>query len=447
MAPRFAGEQGFKALDLEEPGLGNAVDQLPIADEANAFRGLFQKFLIETHGDILPEGVLGGCESGASRGMLGGDHPLWGTVILSCLNPLLEPPLAQRILVIRLGAVGDVVRTLPAVSALRAGYPQAKISWLVEKASSNLLYGQPWIDEVIVFPRENLSAALRGLRLPEAKRVSSGIVRELRERNFDLVVDFHGILKTGVLGKLSGAARRVGYARPFGREASYLFATDLAELAPEKGSRFDRNISLVRFLGLRTVPDAKPLRYGADVEQRVREQLADGSNPIVIHPGTSAHTAHKRYTAEGYAVVVRALAEHGSILVTHGPAAEERRFAEKIVFDSYGRAELAPETPSLMDLAALFSLARLYIGSDTGPLHVASLVGTPVVQLIGPTNIVENEPWRETPFQRVQAPLQGRPSGGRQEPGRRMAGIEPAWVIAAAKELLKKSPLAEKDAG
>lgn len=368
--------------------------------------------------------------------------------ILSCQNPLSNPPIAERILVIRLGAVGDVVRTLPAVSALRAGYPKARITWLVENASSSLLRGQPWIDEVLVFPRETLSAALRGVRLGAASATVREVTQALRERHFDLSLDFHSILKSAVLARLSGAPRRVAYAAPFGREASWCFATDLATLSPTKGSRFDRNLALVRFLGLQTNPDPRPLRVDTERVARLQAQLGmqtssqSQSAPIVIHPGTSSHTAHKRYGREGYAEVARALAKSGHwVLLSCGPAQEEKQFAESILALAPGAATLAPTTPSLLDLAALFSCARLYIGSDTGPMHVASLVGTPVVQLIGPTDLVENEPWRGTPFRSVQAPLQPAPfwkrlRRRRQEPGRRMEGIAPERVLAAAQELL-----------
>lgn len=401
--------------------------------------------------------------------------PILSRSNLSCQNPLAMPPAAERILVIRLGAVGDVVRTLPAVSALRAGYPQARITWLVENASSSLLRGQPWIDELLVFPRETLSAALRELRLGAACKTVHEVRQALGERRFDLAVDFHSILKSALLARLSAAPRRVAYAAPFGREVSWCFATELARLSSTKGSRFDRNLALVRFLGLQTNPDPRPLRIEAERIARVQAQLGlcrevqalsaneqhepsaasvaassgwqsntprNAGMPIVIHAGTSAHTAHKRYTREGYAAVARALAQAGHrIVLSFGPAAEEQRFAASIVALAQGAAELAPVTPSLLDLAALFSCARLYIGSDTGPMHVASLMGTPVVQLIGPTDIVENEPWRETPFRTVQAPLQSaatwpRLRRRRQEPGRRMDGIAPERILAAAQELL-----------
>ena len=125
---------------------------------------------------------------------------------------------------IRLAALGDVVRTLPAVSSLRAAHPGAHIAWLVESAASGAVAEQPWVDEVIVFPRERLIGALGRLR-PTVLREARSFVRRLRARRFDWVVDFHSILRSGVLSLLSGAPRRVAYAPPFGREAAHWFAT------------------------------------------------------------------------------------------------------------------------------------------------------------------------------------------------------------------------------
>lgn len=309
-------------------------------------------------------------------------------------------------LVIRLGAVGDVVRTLPAASALRATYPGAHLAWLVEPASASLLRSQPWIDEVIVFPRSELSGALAALRLGPFARGLRGFVAALRERSFDLVVDFHAILKSGLLARASGAPRRASYGPPFAREGSWRLANLRAELAPARVSRFERNLGLVRFLGSDRPADPTPLRVDPDLVRELRSHLGVGS-PVAIHPGTSDDTPHKRWTVAGYAAVARGLAERDGVrsIVTFGPAREDRSFADAIVAQAGEAARLAPATGSLSHLAALLAACRLYVGSDTGPMHVASLVGTPVVQILGPTDPVENAPWSDTPSRSVRVPV------------------------------------------
>ncbi|MDD9800957.1 MAG: glycosyltransferase family 9 protein [Deltaproteobacteria bacterium] len=355
----------------------------------------------------------------------------------TCTNPLPAPPPARRLLIIRLGAVGDVVRTLPAASALRAGFARAHLAWLVEPAAASLLQGQRWIDEVMVFPRGALQQALRGGRLLRAFALCRNFLRELRARRFELVVDFHGILKSGVLSRATGAPLRAGYERPFAKEGARWFANRRARLAPRRQSRFERNEALVRFLGVREAAAPQPLRASAASRARMAAAFA-GTAGVVMHPGSSAGAAHKRWTVSGYAAVARGLAGDlaAPLLVAAGAGRAERDFADAVVEAAAGAARRAPATPSLLDLAALFEQARLFVGSDTGPLHLASLVGTPVVQLIGPTDPVENAPFAATPARSVRVQIACNPCRRGCAAAACMSAIEPGAVLRAARELL-----------
>lgn len=338
---------------------------------------------------------------------------------------------------IRLGAVGDVVRTLPAASALRAAYPRAQLAWLVEPRSAGVVASQPWIDETIVFPRPELAAALRGAR-PGALAGRARAFRErLRARRFELVVDFHAILKSGILARASGAPMRASYARPYAREGAAVFATHRAVLSERRASRFERNDALVRFLGVEAPAAERPLAVPAEAAERVDRALGGAPPAVVLNPGTSAATPHKRWTVGGYAAVARALAAEGvPCAVSYGPAEGERALAEAIVAASEGAARLAPETSSLPELAALLARSRLYVGSDTGPLHLASLVGTPAVQLLGPTDPVENAPWRGTPSRTVRVAVGCNPCRRGCAAATCMRVIPPEEVVAAARALL-----------
>jgi ADP-heptose:LPS heptosyltransferase len=332
--------------------------------------------------------------------------------------------------VIRLGAVGDVVRTLPAVSSLRSRYAGAHIAWLVEPAAASAVEAQPWIDEVLVFPRDTLVTALRAHRPFAAMAALSRFLRRLRERRFDLALDFHALLRSGALARASGAERRVSYARPFAREGAWLFATDRARLTPNRVSRFERNAALVRFLGIHETPWAAPWTVLPADRARISASLAGAASPAALHPGSSDATAHKRYGAAGFGEVARALADRCDVstIVTWGPARDDRDVARAVVEASSGAARLAPPTRTLSDLAALLSRCRVFIGGDTGPLHVASLVGTPVVQVLGPTDPVENAPWPATPSRSV-----GGAGGG-------IDRISPEAIANAAAELLAVDP-------
>jgi len=357
--------------------------------------------------------------------------------ISTCTNPRAAPTPAERILVIRLGAVGDVVRTLPAAATLRAAYPRAHLAWLVEPASASVLEGQPWLDEVIVFPRGALAAALRRGRLGALAQEASGFLRRLRGGRFDLVLDFHAILKSGVLARLSGAKRRVSYARPFAREGAAFFASERARLAPRLQSRFDRNDALVRYLGVTEPAPPHPLSVPELALARAKDALGPGPAPVVIHPGTSDATPYKRWTPVGYGAVARALAEEGvPCLVTSGPAASDREMAEAVLAAAAGSARAAPPTPTLLDLAALFAHSRLYLGADSGPMHVAALVGTPVLQLLGPTDPVENAPYPGTASRTLRVQIACNPCKRGCAAATCMRLHSAADVLAAARELL-----------
>ena len=336
-------------------------------------------------------------------------------LIVHCLNSLSSPPAAKNILIIRLGAMGDVVRTLPSLRAIRIAYPEAKITWLVERSAAGVLSGIRDLDCVMWFPRESLNARLRSLNFLELISELRDFVAELRRRDFDLVLDFHSILKSGVISFLTRAPCRVTYAPPYGREWGWMFANRRARLELHHTTRFERNAGLVHYLGIRGEnPEAQVPGRTLSVEKSAGSRIdallddsGEGCARILIHPGSSGHTAHKRYRPEGYTALSRMLRDQAglSTLVCRGTSGEELALAERIVADSEGAASLAPETPKLDDLIALIDRVRLFVGSDSGPLHIASALGTPVVQIVGPTDPLENQPWPATPWQQVRIPV------------------------------------------
>jgi len=158
----------------------------------------------------------------------------------TCSNEPRIPPSAERILVIRLGALGDVLRTIPAVQALRALCPDARLAWLVEPASAGVLALVPEVDDVLVFPRHELMRSIRSGRPDRLVAALRRGVAPIRAARFDCVIDFHGILKSGVLSWLSGAPMRVALAQPHAREGSWLMATHRVPLVAAKQSRYAR---------------------------------------------------------------------------------------------------------------------------------------------------------------------------------------------------------------
>ncbi len=331
-----------------------------------------------------------------------------------------------------------MVRTLPAASALRGAYAGAHLAWLVEPASRSAVEGQPWVDEVLVFPRGEIEAALRRGRLFTAARALSDFVVMLRQRRFDLVLDFHAILKSGLLAFASGAACRVSYAPPFARESAWLFSNVRARIAPRRISRFERNRGLVEFVAKGASASPKPWRVDPALRARMAEAVGDGVHPVAIHPGSSAGTPHKRWHVAGYAEVARRLRDSTGVtsIVLRGPLPSERALAEEIIAASDGAAKLAPPTASLAELAALLEQCRLYLGGDTGPMHIASLVGTPVLQILGPTDPIENEPYPGTPSRTVRVPVACSPCRRGCATAICLRLVTPRAVESAAHELL-----------
>ena len=240
---------------------------------------------------------------------------------------------------------------------------------------------------------------------------------------------------------------RVAFAPPFGREFAYLFANYRAQLRPARISRFDRNAALVDFLAGAPCPDPEGaaqitrlalLEPDRALRAEMTTRLGAGPSPAVIHPGTSDATPFKRYTTEGYVEIARGLAAATAAptVVAWGPGRDDRALASAIVSGAGAAARLAPPTPTLGDLAALFACCRLFVGADSGPLHLASGVGIPVVQIMGPTDPVENAPNPSTPSRTVRTGLECSPCRRGCAAASCMKTITPAAVLGAARELL-----------
>ncbi|HTO52089.1 MAG TPA: glycosyltransferase family 9 protein [Myxococcota bacterium] len=343
---------------------------------------------------------------------------------------MLGPIPAERILVIRLGALGDVVRTRWAFAGLRALYPNARIDWLVEDRAAAGLVGLPGLSEQVVVPRRRLRAR-HPWRALQTLREFAG---ELRARRYDLSIDFHGVFRSAFLAWAAGIPVRVGYAAPIAKEASQWLST-LRAPAPRHVSRFERNAALVEFLGGKVPEKPHVLELDPALAQRfagLPERFA------LVHPGTSPKTTYKRWEAERFAAVARALREQAGIetLVAFGPVAGEREAARAVVAAAQGAAALAPASESLAELLALLSRAQLFVGCDSGPMHLATLAGTPAVAIFGPTDPIENAPSRSVPSRVVRRDVGCNPCREGCPARTCMRTVEPAAVIEAALALL-----------
>jgi heptosyltransferase-1 len=361
------------------------------------------------------------------------------------LPPSVTEPLAARgrdltLLVIRLGAMGDIVRTLPAVRALRAHLPQAALVWVCDARWEQLLRHHPDLDGTVPLPRRDWEAWSRSPRgWPVLARDLARWTSALRSLSPHIALDFQGNARSGVVGRLSGAPVRLGYAGHQQKEGNRLLTTHRVHPGPRRTSRMDRNLALVAALG---VPPPARLDAGlphsaareAEAGALARHALGSDGPYAVLGPGASPRQAYKKPPPTLLAAAARAAAAAGvAPLVVFGPGEEDD--AARVGALSGGTARLAPPT-DLPLLQALLRGARLFVGGDSGPLHLACAVGCPVVGIYGPTDPAVNAPWG-VPHQVVSPPGRvyrgvkrlDRESGG-------FAGIEPVQAAEAVSRLL-----------
>jgi lipopolysaccharide heptosyltransferase I len=338
------------------------------------------------------------------------------------------------VLIVRLGAVGDVIRTLPCTAALRRAFPDIRLGWLVERASRSLLPAAPWLDQVLEFPRRDLSAQTLvsdPLRLPEVLPEFLAALRGFQAR---LAIDFQGSLKSGLLSFLSGASHRLGFDRSGSREGSFVLYNRRVTPSSRRLNRVHKNLELLRPLGIQTGTPVFPFAAlePSPVVSRFLEALGEGAR-VAIHPGTSDRQAHKRWPEDRYATFVRTLASEGyKPILTWGPG--EEGIVRSIESQSGGSAALAPSM-NLAEMRSLLMGCRLFVGGDTGPMHLAWTHGVPVVALFGSTDPRINGPLGEG--HRILAPawVEGQAAPRRGDP-ETMKRITPDQVAAAARELL-----------
>ncbi|MCO6459152.1 MAG: glycosyltransferase family 9 protein [Pirellulaceae bacterium] len=279
-----------------------------------------------------------------------------------------------RILITRLSAVGDCVLTMPVLCALRDQFPRATIGWLVEPLGAQLLRGHADLDHLLIAPRGWL----------KSPRAVAELRRELRRYCFDVAVDVQSLTKSSLAGWLSGARRRIGFAPPQGRElAPWLSTCRVSKTRPHV---VDGYLELLAPLGIASPRVRFNLPRQADAAEAVRPLLDDSrlaAGFVVLNPGAGWDS--KLWPADRYAEVAAHVGRQfglPSIVVWAGH--RERDWAEQIVAAAAGHAVLAPPT-SLPQLVEVVRAARLFVGSDTGPMHLAAAAGTPCVAIFGPT--------------------------------------------------------------
>jgi lipopolysaccharide heptosyltransferase I len=291
----------------------------------------------------------------------------------------------MRLLIVKLGSIGDIVHTLPSLAAIRRGLPQAEISWVVERRAAEILRDTPLVDRLI----EVDTKALR--RWPvsgETLLAPRQQLRRLRASSFDVALDFQGLLKSSAIARLAKAKRSYGFAREALREPASRFLLTKTVRIPLHSHVIVKNLTLVEgALGLTIPTDPSAFEFPiATTRAHITEaeEAAAGFDKgfAILNPGGGWPT--KLWSAERFGALADELwTHHGlSSLVTYGPGEDE--LAETVLGASRtGKARAV--SPSLKGFYELAKRASLYVGGDTGPTHLAVAAGAPVAGLFGPT--------------------------------------------------------------
>jgi heptosyltransferase I len=350
------------------------------------------------------------------------------------------PPVIQRLLVVRLSAMGDVLHAMPSVAALRDLFPHARIGWVIEERWAELLCSpdatrcgprserRPLVDFVHTVDTHAWRAALFSDATWSAVRNS---IQSMRGTQYDVAIDFQGAVRSAILARLSGAPVVYGFTQPRENAASMFYTRQVQATGTHV---VKQNLSLAGALvggDLSFIAAELPRDQSAEKTVTEKLKLLPADSYAILNPG--AGWGAKQWPPDRYGEVARKLAEKTGLqsLINFGPGEEQLARATELA--SHGAARAL--TTSISELIALTRRARLVIAGDTGPMHLAAILGIPVVAIFGPTNPVRNGPFGTssvvlrnaasvTSHSRVPHPEQG------------MLEIGPDDVVAAAINLL-----------
>jgi len=297
----------------------------------------------------------------------------------------------KRILIIKPSSLGDVVHTLPTVHAVKRCFPSCHIGWIVQRGFAGILEADSAIDEIIpiFIPSTSDPGGPRDAYIQAAlatARTLYQLRRRLASGPYDLVLDLHASFRSGLLGLTNPGGTRVGFAGA--KELNTLFQHKLVQPDPSKPHAVDQNFAFAAFLGVEPRPEDFHLAVSANDREKAGAFLAESglnNGAGIVYANPAARWETKMWTVEAWAELADQLARAGVGVVFAGSPADAALIGE-ITCRMKERAVVSAGKLSLGESAALLEASDVYVGVDSGPMHVAALVGTPVVALFGPTD-------------------------------------------------------------
>jgi len=296
----------------------------------------------------------------------------------------------NRILIIKLSSIGDIVHTLPALLALKASFPHAEIDWLVEKKASNILKNHPGLNQVIEVDTQQWR---RSFCRKQLYQEMLSCVTQLRRRHYDVAFDFQGLWKSAGFGFVSGCKCLVGFDKAHLKEPScrILYGQTVSPSGTDTHV-IELNQALVRSQGATTGPVAFELNVAKADRSYINAQLvAHGLNEfIILNPGSGWVT--KNWAPVNYGLLHNRIKKQlgMSTVLTWGPG--EEGLVKEVMATCQSEPPVTFST-TIPQFIALACRARLFVGGDTGPLHLAAACNTPVVGIFGPTDPLRNGPF------------------------------------------------------
>lgn len=340
----------------------------------------------------------------------------------------------RRILIVRFSAIGDVIHGLPVLNALRTRFPHAEIAWLIEDKAASLLFGHPSLDRLIIAKKGWMKS------VEEVKLLR----KRLRAFAPDVTIDLQGLFKSSFAAWISGAKCRIGFDGVDGREGSRWFNN--FRVNPTADHVIERNLQLLEPFGIEGCSvdfDLPENDTDHQTARRLHAELGFETDFAIINVGAGWES--KLWREDRYAAVARYLKEQWnlpSMVVWAGAA--EKAMAEEVVRQSDGTAVMLPST-TLCELASLSRMATLFIGSDTGPLHIAVAVGSPCIGLYGPMPAERNGPYGHRHRAIQIRSLEGTRISPHHAPRDLMDAIEVSHVCEACDEILVRETALRED--
>ncbi|HSQ87049.1 MAG TPA: lipopolysaccharide heptosyltransferase I [Desulfobacterales bacterium] len=303
----------------------------------------------------------------------------------------------MNILIVKLSAIGDVIHTLPALNAVRNYYPEANITWLVEEDAAPLVIGHKALDRVIVSKRKRWLKALKSLSLLSTIKEVHGFIKVLRDTRYDMILDFQALLKSGILIALARGQRKIGFGKGLEHmEHSYMFLNERIPAIDMEIHALTRGMVLLNAIGIPTNEIEYKLPVSNDDCEKVdelmkRHDINGVKFLIAINP--VAKWESKLWPKERFARLADMIIDEYDARIIFTGGYEDLHIIQDIMSAMKGRALNLSGHTTLKMLAALYKKTVLVISTDTGPMHLAVAVETPVVAIFGPT-----APWRTGPY-------------------------------------------------